>query len=305
MTAPQDEALAEHTRAVLAQMAAAPPRLRSVMAAAVRHLHAFAEEVELTPQEWLAGIAFLTQVGQICSADRQEFILLSDTLGLSTTVNLLHDRSVEGVVPGAHLATESSLLGPFFRERAPQLPLGASIARHSSGPEIQLYGRVTGLDGRPLQNAQVQVWQTDADGAYDLQVHGLEIMDMRGVFCTDDEGRYYLRSLRPASYPLPSDGPVRRLLNAQRRHGMRPAHIHFLITADGHDELVTALYLAGDAYLDSDTVFGVAASLVVQLEDDPAAPVQGVPAIRRDFVLLPSSGGGHGRVGADASTLTA
>jgi protocatechuate 3,4-dioxygenase beta subunit len=285
-------------------MAAAPPRLRTVMAAVVRHLHAFAEEADLTPQEWLAGIAFLTQVGQICSADRQEFILLSDTLGLSTAVNLLHDRR-SAAATDAHLATESSLLGPFFRERAPQLPLGASIARHSSGPEIQLYGHVTDAEGRPLANVQVQVWQTDADGAYDLQVHGLEQMDMRGVFHTDDEGRYYLRSLRPASYPLPHDGPVRRLLDAQQRHGMRPAHVHFLLTAEGHDELVTALYLAGDPYLASDTVFGVAASLVVPLQDDPAAPVQGVPAIRRDFVLRASSGSGHGRVGADASTLTA
>lgn len=297
-----NKTLSDHTQTVLEQMETAPPRLRAIMASAVKHLHAFAQEADLTPQEWLTGIAFLTQVGQICSADRQEFILLSDVLGLSTTVNHLHDFRAAGTAEG-HQATESSLLGPFFRERAPRLPLGSTIAQHSSGPEIQIYGRVLDQHGQPLANAQVQVWQTDAEGAYDLQVHGLEKMDMRGVFQTDSEGRYYLRSLRPASYPLPSDGPVRKLLNAQSRHGMRPAHIHFLISAEGCAELVTALYLAGDPYLGSDTVFGVADSLTVSLQDDPQAPVRGVPAIHRDFVLGPGGAGESGRVGADASSL--
>jgi catechol 1,2-dioxygenase/hydroxyquinol 1,2-dioxygenase len=295
----------EHTAIALQQMEGAPPRLREVMASLVRHLHAFAEDVDLTPQEWLNGIAYLTRVGQTCSADRQEFVLLSDITGLSTTVNMLNDRRLAAAgSEGGHDATESSILGPFFRERAPRLPLGSSIAHHSTGPEVQIYGRVLDAVGKPLPGAQVQVWQTDAEGAYDTQVRGLDTMDMRGIFTTDDEGRFYLRSLLPSSYSLPDDGPVRQLLDAQRREGMRPAHIHFLIEAEGHNELVTALYIAGDEFLERDAVFGVAPSLVVPVVDeDPAAPVAGLPAIYHDFHLSPSVSTGQGRIGVDAAQM--
>lgn len=287
------------TRSVLEQMGRTPaPRLRQIMQSAVRHLHAFAEEVELTPEEWLAGIAFFTATGQMCSADRQEFILLSDTLGLSSLVNLLHDRG------GLEQATESSVLGPFYRETAPRLAAGDSIARIAQGgTAVQYYGRVTDVQGRPLSGAQVQIWQTDADGWYDIQLHDQELVDMRGNFTCDENGWYLARSVLPKSYPLPADGPVRRMLDAQQRHGYRPAHIHFLISAEGHKELVTALYLEGDPYLESDTVFGVtSADLVVAPKQDEAAPIRELPAIRYDFRLARGSAE-SGRVGADVSKI--
>lgn len=287
------------TDSVLAQMASTPsPRLKQVMESAVRHLHAFAAEVELTPEEWLAGIAFLTATGQMCTPDRQEFILLSDTLGLSSLVNLLHDRE------GLEQATESSVLGPFYREEPPAYPPGGSIARDpSKGEAVQYYGQITDSDGRPIPHATVQIWQTDADGWYDIQLHGQEIMDMRGSFTCDVEGRYWARSVLPRSYPLPADGPVRKMLDAQERHGYRPAHIHFLISADSHKELVTALYLDGDAYLSSDTVFGVTSPrLIVSPKIDGDAPDPDTPAIRYDFKLARGSSE-SGRVGADVSKI--
>ncbi len=287
------------TEAALAQMAATPdPRLRAVMASAVRHLHAWAREVNLTPAEWLQGIAFLTQVGQACTPARQEFILLSDTLGLSALVNILHD----GTAPDA--GTESSLLGPFYREDAPPLPLGASIAAHAAGPELALHGRITDRDGRPVPHATVQVWQTDAEGSYDLQVHGTAATDMRGNFVADADGNYRFRTLRPFGYLIPMDGPVGALVRAQGRHGKRPAHIHFLIAAPGYRELVTALYLADDPVIDSDVVFGVSSALVVSaVEHDPASPFPGMPSIRYDFELAAASGADTGRVGADPARL--
>jgi hydroxyquinol 1,2-dioxygenase len=270
------------TAAVLAQMAGTPDeRLREVMAAAVRHLHAFAREVELTPDEWLAGIAFLTAVGQACTPHRQEFILLSDTLGLSRLVNVMHDAKGREAT-----GTETSLLGPFFREGAPELALGESIARRAAGPEMVVYGRVTDTQGRPVPGAAVDVWQTDADGLYDLQADDPSAMDMRGRFACDAEGRYSLRTLRPRGYSIPVDGPVGGLVRRQARHGFRPAHIHFLVAAPGHRELVTALYLADDEHLDSDTVFGVSGSLVVSPRPDlPDSPRPDLPGIRYDFRL--------------------
>ena len=287
------------TQVALDQMAGTPnPRLKQIMEAAVRHLHAFAREVDLTPDEWLQGIAFLTKVGQTCTPARQEFILLSDVLGLSALVNLLHDKTA------VELGTESSLLGPFYQQDAPFFAMGDSIATKADGPELLLYGQVTDKAGKPLPNALVQVWQTDSKGEYDMQKYGGEQMDMRGNFRCDSDGRFHFRTVMPLGYFIPMDGPVGGLIQAQRRHGCRPAHIHFLIGADGYRELVTAIYLGNDEHIDSDTVFGVSTSLVVLPRDnDPDAPIKGMPAIRYDFRLGVASGEETGRVGADPSQI--
>ena len=236
------------------------PRLKEVTTALIQHLHDFARQVNLTPQEWMAGIEFLTAVGHITDDKRQEFILLSDTLGLSALVDLLANR---GKSPST---TESSLLGPFFREGAPELPMGASIARGLEGEPILLQGRVTSTDGKPLSGARLDVWQASSDGRYDLQFDNFKgaEMNLRARFRTDADGRYEFRSVKPTSYPVPSDGPVGRMLNALGRHPFRPAHIHFIISAVGFKPLVTALYIDGDQYIDSDVVFGSREQLVVK-----------------------------------------
>lgn len=286
------------TDAAIEQMASTPnPRLREVMEALVRHLHAFTREVDLTPEEWLEGIKFLTAVGQKCTPIRQEFILLSDTLGLSTLVNSLHDRRA------VELGTKTSLLGPFYRQDSPLLPLGESIVQ-SPRQQVLLYGRVTDTQGKPLPHASVEVWQTDEDGAYDLQKENAAEMDMRGRFQADAEGNYYFRTVLPLGYMIPLDGPVGALVLAQKRHGYRPAHIHFLIGAPGHRELVTALYLSDDEHLRSDTVFGVTDSLVVKvIEEDASAPMKGLPSIRFNFQLAQAKDDAMGRVGADPSQI--
>jgi hydroxyquinol 1,2-dioxygenase len=286
------------TEAALAQMAKTPdPRLKEIMDAAVRHLHAFARDVKLTPAEWLTGIQFLTAVGQACTPFRQEFILLADVLGVSALVNAMHDRKAR------ELGTQSSLLGPFYREGAPELPLGASIVANPSAPEIVVYGRVTDNDGKPIPHALVQVWQTSEHGLYDLQANDAEKMDLRANFRCDEEGRYHFRTVRPLGYSIPMDGPVGQMVQAQNRHGFRPSHIHFLIGGDGYRELVTALYFGDDEHIDSDTVFGVSGSLVVSAKADPASPIPGMKAVHYDFRLARAQAGETGRVGADPSRL--
>lgn len=290
------------TDAVLAQMANTPdPRLREIMASAVKHLHAFARDVSLKPEEWLLGIKFLTEVGQACTPYRQEFILLSDTLGLSRLVNILHDGRAETV------GTETSLLGPFYRNDSPRLKLGDSIARDGAGEEIGVFGTVRDESGAPVPNAVVEVWQTDPDGAYDLQAQDPEIMDWRAQFRTDEEGRYWFRATLPLGYTIPLDGPVGRMIGAQRRHGCRPAHTHFLIGAPGYRELVTALYYGYDQYIETDTVFGVSQSLIVHPAPDvPGSPFPGLRSIHYDFTLARAvAGDENSRVGADPSSLLA
>ncbi|MBV9054409.1 MAG: hydroxyquinol 1,2-dioxygenase [Hyphomicrobiales bacterium] len=289
------------TDAVLEQMAGTPDeRLREVMASLVRHLHDFARDVRLTPQEWLQAIGFLTQVGQACTPARQEFILLSDVLGLSALVNLMHDKTA------IEQGTESSLLGPFYRQDAPDLALGETIAAKAPGHELLVYGRVTDLHGKALPNASVQVWQTDEDGVYDLQKGRGETMDMRGNFRCDAAGRFHFRTVKPLGYLIPMDGPVGKLVHSQHRHGYRPAHIHFLVGAPGYRELVTALYLADDEHIETDTVFGVSNALVTSPRDeDPQAPMKGIPAIHYDFRLGIAAADEAGRVGADPSQIVA
>jgi protocatechuate 3,4-dioxygenase beta subunit len=286
------------TEAALEQMAATPdPRLKEIADAAVRHLHAFARDVNLTPEEWIAGIQFLTAVGKACTPVRQEFILLSDVLGVSAVVNALHDKKAR------ELGSQSSLLGPFYREGAPELALGASIVKNPSVPEIVLYGRITDNSGKPIPNALIQVWQTSEHGLYDLQTLGESGMDLRANFRADADGRYHFRTVRPLGYPIPMDGPVGAMVRAQNRHGFRPSHIHFLIGGEGFRELVTALYFGDDEHIDSDTVFGVSGSLVVLAQNDPNAPIPGLQAVHYDFRLAAAAPGETGRVGADPTKL--
>jgi len=286
------------TDAALEQMAnTANPRLKQIMDAAVRHMHAFVREVELTPEEWIQGLQFLTAVGQACTPIRQEFILLSDVLGVSAVVNALHDRKAK------ELGSQSSLLGPFFREGAPEMPMGAQIVEKPTEEEIAVFGRVTDTEGTPIPNGLIQVWQTSERGLYDLQERNGESMDMRGNFRTGADGTYYFRTVRPKGYSIPMDGPVGALVHAQGRHGMRPSHIHMLIGADGHRELVTALYFGDDDFIHSDTVFGVSGSLVVGAKDDIDSPVKGLRAVRYDFRLAKAAPGESGRVGADPTTF--
>jgi hydroxyquinol 1,2-dioxygenase len=290
------------TDAVIEQMSTtADPRMREIMESAVKHLHAFARDVKLTPAEWLQGIEFMTKVGHMCNPARQEFILLSDTLGLSALVNIMHDKTK------LEAATGASLLGPFFRENAPRFEPGGQIAKQVNGAEIALFGRVTNIDGAPLANAQLVVWQTAADGRYDIQKEG-QTMDCRGTFHANGDGTYLILTVRPLGYYIPLDGPVGGMVQAQNRHGMRPAHIHFLISAPGYRELVTALYVAGDPHLEDDVVFGASGDLVAEIrEDDANSPIKGVPSIHFDFSLSRETEADKrsSRVGADPERVAA
>lgn len=272
-------------------------RFRRIMESLVRHLHTFAREVDLTPEEWLGGIAFLTRTGQACTQFRQEFILLSDTLGLSSLINSLHDKRA------TESSTKSSLLGPFYRQDSPVHELGESIARNMPGPPIGLYGRVTDASGKGIAHASIEIWQPDEEGYYDLQKHDPKDMDLRGRFYTDSEGKYYLRTICPTGYMIPMDGPVGDMIRKQGRHGYRPAHIHFLIGAPGYREVVTALYIEGDSHIDSDTVFGVTDSLVATVKKDANSPFGELPCIRFDFQLAAAKDALSGRVGADPSQI--
>ena len=277
---------------------AADPRFKEIMTALARHLHQFARETELTPEEWIAAIQFLTRVGQTCSATRQEFILLSDTLGLSALVDAMNSRDAKG-------ATASSLLGPFFRENAPVFKLGDNIAKNAPGEVILISGQVRDTDGNPIAKARLDVWQTASDGLYDIQSANPAEMNFRGRFQTDDRGRYHYRTVVPLGYSIPTDGPVGDMIRGLGRHGFRPAHLHFLIGAEGHRELATALYLAGDEHIESDAVFGVSSSLVVEIQkaaQDGTAP--GLRRILYDFTLMRESAGAKSRrVGADPATV--
>jgi hydroxyquinol 1,2-dioxygenase len=233
------------------------PRLRQVMDALVRHLHAFVKEVEPTTKEWDAAVDFLTRTGQMCSDTRQEFILLSDVLGVSMLVDAINHRR-----PGG--ATENTVFGPFHVGGAPERAMGDTISLDGKGESCLFEGRVLDLDGRPIEGAVIDVWSDNADGFYDVQQPGVQPQwNNRGVFRTGPDGRYRFRGIRPVSYPIPDDGPVGQMLGHVGRHPWRPAHMHFLVHADGFETVTTHTFVAGDPYLDSDAVFGVKESLVV------------------------------------------
>jgi len=245
----------------------ADPRFREVMSSLVRHLHAFAREVDLRPEEWLAAIEFLTATGQACGERRQEFILLSDTLGLSmAVVGLDQARALRADEQTAQRATEATVQGPFYWEGAPDVPLGSDLrAEGVAGAPAYYSGEVTDTAGRPLAGALLDIWSGDGEGVYDMQVAGRG-MKLRGRLRTDGNGQYGFWSIRPAEYPVPTDGPVGVMLKRMGRHPMRPGHIHLKVSAEGHVPLTTHLFVRGGRYLDSDAVFGVRDSLVVDYE---------------------------------------
>jgi hydroxyquinol 1,2-dioxygenase len=273
--------LNEHTitDAVIARLVDTPdPRTRYIMTSLVRHLHAFAREVRLTEAEWLRGIQFLTATGQKCDDKRQEFILLSDTLGLSMLTVAMNDDKPPG-------CTEPTVFGPFHVEGAPQYEHGDDVANGAKGEPCLVRCSVKGLAGEPVAGATVEVWQADADGHYDVQLPGLAEPQGRGVLRSDAEGRFHFRTVVAEAYPIPTDGPVGEMLRATGRHPWRPAHLHFMITAPGYERLVTHVFRKGDPYLDSDAVFGVRESLVGDWRVQP----DGSHTLDFGFVLNPSA----------------
>ena len=247
---------------VLARLAPdVDPRFREVIGSAVHHLHAFVKEVEPTMAEWEQAIGFLTATGQICDDKRQEWILASDTLGVSMLVDAINHRR-----PGG--ATENTVLGPFHVSGAPERENGASICLDGKGKPCIVRGRVLDEDGNPIPGAKIDVWQTNDDGFYDVQQPGEQPdMNMRGLFTAQADGSYEFTTVKPLPYSIPTDGPVGLLLNAMGRHAMRPAHIHYIVQAPGYETLVTHIFPEGDPYLDSDAVFGVKESLIVPFDD--------------------------------------
>ena len=238
------------------------PRFREVMVCAVKHLHAFVKEVEPTMDEWFQAIQFLTATGQMCDDKRQEWILASDTLGVSMLVDAINHRRPEG-------ATENTVLGPFHVDGAPEKELGDNICLDGKGKPCVVAGRVTDESGTPIAGAKVDVWQTNDDGFYDVQQPGEQPdMNMRGLFTTDANGAYHYTTVKPLPYSIPTDGPVGKMLTAMGRHAMRPAHIHYIVSAPGYETLVTHIFPSGDPYLESDAVFGVKESLIVDFEDN-------------------------------------
>lgn len=254
------------------------PRLAEVMGCLVKHLHAFAKEIHLTQDEWEAGIDFLTKTGQICSGERQEFILLSDVLGFSMLVDAINNRRPAG-------ATESTVFGPFHVADAPVRAMGDDICLDGKGEPCLFEGRVLDLEGRAVAGACVDVWSDNADGFYDVQQPGVQPQwNNRGRFFTGPDGAYAFRGIKPTSYPIPDDGPVGKMLAHLGRHPYRPAHMHFLVTAPGFQKLVTHTFVGGDTYLSSDAVFGVKETLIAPFERQEGETPWRSPF---DFVLTP------------------
>lgn len=242
-------------------------RVRVVMQSLVRHLHAFVADVELTEAEWARGIDFLTRTGQMCDSNRQEFVLLSDVLGVSMATVAVNSPTAPGG-PDAADATESTVLGPFFVAGAPAIPLGGDISAGAAGQPCYVSGTVRDTLGAPVAGARIEVWESDEDGFYDTQYDGGRVAN-RGHLFTDEAGGYRFWAVRPAPYPIPYDGPVGELLAAAGRGPMRPAHIHFMVTAPGRRTLTTHIFVDGGEYLHNDAVFGVKESLIKTFGQEP------------------------------------
>lgn len=237
------------------------PRLREVLGSLVTHLHAFAKEVNLTHAEWETGVKFLKRAGEISDAERHEFVLLSDVLGLSSLVDMINSKP-EG--------TSSSVLGPFHISGAPALDIGGDMKDRFEGPVLVAQGIVKDVDGNPIQGAEVDIWQTAPNGLYSSQDEDQDTYSFHGLQTTGADGRYAFTSVRPVEYTVPSDGPVGDILNATGRHPWRPSHLHFIIKADGYRPLVTEVFPEDDPYLDQDTVFGVREDLVMRYQHKKA-----------------------------------
>lgn len=232
-------------------------RTREIMVSLIKHLHGFVKDVQLTEAEWFEGIKFLTATGQMCDDIRQEFILLSDTLGVSMVVDLINHRKPAG-------ATESTVFGPFHREGAPEMTRGQNMATADpTGQPCVISGRVLDPSGKPIANALLDVWQANSQGFYDSQLPNHDTLQMRGKYPTDADGSFVVLTTRPVHYQIPSDGPVGRMLKATNHHAWRPAHVHFVVSADGYEPVTTHIFDSIDPYLKSDAVFGVKESLIV------------------------------------------
>lgn len=289
-TASAPTSAADIRAAALASFETCPdPRLREIMQALVRHLHAFVSEVRLTEAEWLQAINILTATGHITDAKRQEFILWSDSLGVSMLVDALaHPNPVAGV-------TESTVLGPFWTPNAPQRGYAERIAEDDAGEPALVRGRVLDPRGRPIAGAELDIWQNGSNGLYAVQDPEAEEAHLRGRFYSRQDGSYAFVGVRPVPYTIPHDGPVGAMLAATRRHPWRPAHIHMIVSAPGHQRLQTHIFDSQSAYLDSDAVFAVKRSLVREFQprsaDDPETPA-GVTGtwyvVENDIVLAPA-----------------
>ncbi|CCD86582.1 putative catechol 1,2-dioxygenase [Bradyrhizobium sp. ORS 285] len=260
----------ELTNAVAASFDGTPDaRTKVLLQELVRSLHDYVRRTNLTFDEWATAIDFLTRTGQTCTASRQEFILLSDVLGVSMLVDAINHRDRAG-------ATETTVLGPFYVGEHKVTPHGTDISADLKGEKMFVQTRVTNLSGAPLAGASVDVWHADDEGFYDSQRpdYASDGPSSRARFITDAEGRFFFRTILPCSYPIPTDGPVGQMIVGSGRHPMRPAHVHFLVDAKGHEPLVTHVFIGGDAYLDSDVVFGVKDELIAQVEQrtDPVMP---------------------------------
>lgn len=263
------------------------PRLKQIVQSLVKHVHMFVRDVQLTEAEWFEGVRFLTETGQKCDDRRQEFILLSDTTGVSMLVDLISNRKPAG-------ATESTVFGPFYRPGAGELPAGANMATtDAKGVPAIISGRVLDASGAPVAGALLDAWQANSEGFYDSQLPTHDTLQMRGKYRTGPDGRFLIRTTRPVAYQIPTDGPVGRMLKATNRHGWRPAHVHFVVSAEGFEPVTTHIFDSIDPYLNGDAVFGVKESLIVEFKEhgaqDEVAKTLGIPApyvtAQFDFVL--------------------
>ena len=233
-------------------------RLKQVMEVITRKLHEAVKEIEPTQDEWMEAILFLTRTGQICNEWRQEYILLSDVLGVSMLVDAINNRKPSG-------ASESTVLGPFHVADAPELPMGANICLDAKGEDMFIEGRILDTEGKPIADAVIDVWQANDEGFYDVQQKGIQPdFNLRGIFRTGPDGRYWFRAVKPKYYPIPNDGPVGQMLAYLGRHPNRPAHLHYIIKADGFETLITHIFDPDDPYINSDAVFGVKESLLAE-----------------------------------------
>jgi hydroxyquinol 1,2-dioxygenase len=264
----------------------ADPRLRDAMTVIVTKLHEAVREIEPTQKEWMTAIQFLTEADHMCDAWRQEFILLSDTLGVSMLVDAINNRKPSG-------ASESTVLGPFHLANAPELPMGANISQDGKGEDMVAAGRILDTDGAPIPDATIDIWQANDEGFYDVQQKGIQPdFNLRGVFKTETDGAYWFRAIKPKPYPVPEDGPVGRLMRALGRDVFRPAHLHYIITADGFQPLTTHIFDPDDPHIREDVVFGVKESLLAEFVlDGNAAKAQMLGfktpfwSVNQDFVL--------------------
>lgn len=264
------------------------PRLKQVMATLVKHLHAFVRDVRLTEEEWGKAVQFLTAVGHATDDNRQEFILLSDTLGVSMQTIAINNEAYKD-------ATEATVFGPFFVEGSPQIELGGDMSFGAAGQPCWVEGTVTDAEGNPVRSARIEVWEADEHGLYDVQYRDGRVA-ARAHLYSGDGGAYHFWGIKPTPYPIPHDGPVGKMLRAVGRSPYRASHLHFMVTAEGCRRLVTHIFVSGDELLDKDSVFGVKESLIKDfVQQRPGAPtpdgrqVEGAwSRVRFDIVLTPA-----------------